>query len=623
MRIKPNLEVFSLPEDTMQALAECAHLAMPESLDEIYELCCQDMECGRQDISYESDDGRVVKEAELVRCKNGLAVNFTEDYMRRRDGDSMSIADAFPSDKPRFSQRYGYDFDILRRETLRWLSGQSLILLPFGAGGVNYGYDALLICPRNAAFFACALALMQGIRETGESYTPRGLIYVAPPFRHSHFGGRQAVVHQRSDRCHEIFAYNLYPGPSAKKGVFSMLLDIGEREGWVTNHASAVRVSSAYGNRLTFMHEGASGGGKSEMLEPLRRRSDGRITLGRNIVSGEEHSLFLKDCCVLQPIADDMLLSHSAFQCGAKLQVTDGEEGWFLRVDGDKAYGSIPEYERISIHPTAPLMFFNIQASPGATCLIWEHYIEENGKPCSNPRLIIPRTQLGCAAENLPEKVDVRSFGLRMPPSTADKPDYGVMAMLQIVPPALAWLWRLVSPRGYNNPSINTGGETALESEGVGSYWPFCTGKRVTQANLLLRQLLSTPDTLNLLIPNQHIGACSVGFAGEWLVREYLTRRGGRIAPQELVPARCPLFGWELSSMRLEGQAVPMGYLHPYMQPELGILGYDAGAGLINDFFRRQLQLYLTDELDREGREIIELCMASAPVEEYLRFGGI
>ena len=75
--------------------------------------------------------------------------------------------------------------------------------------------------------------------------------------------------------------------------------------------------------------------------------------------------------------------------------------------------------------------------------------------------------------------------------------------------------------------------------------------------------------------------------------------------------------------MRLEGQAVPMGYLHPYMQPELGIGGYDAGAGLINDFFRRQLQLYLTDELDREGREIIELCMASAPVEEYLRFGGI
>lgn len=620
MRVDPNMNAFSLPEDTMQALAACAELVMAESIEEIYELCCLGMDGGRQDISY-TVDGSAIKEAELVLCKNGLAVNFTEDYMRRRDADSMSVADTLPGDKPRFSERYGYDFEILRRETLSWLKEQSLILLPFGAGGSKYGYDALLVCPRNAAFFACALGLMQGVKKPGESYAPRGIIYVAPPFRHSHFNGKQAVVHQRGESCHEIFAYNLYPGPSAKKGVFSMLLDIGEGEGWITNHASAVGVSSAYGNRLTFMHEGASGGGKSEMLEALHRRPDGRILLGRNIVSGEEHSLFLKDSCTLRPVADDMVLAHSSFQSGSRLKVVDGEEGWFLRVDGDKAYGSIPEYERISIHPQSPLMFFNIQASPGATCLIWEHYIEGNGKPCPNPRLIIPRTQLGCSAENEPESIDVRSFGLRMPPSTAGKPDYGVMAMVQIVPPALAWLWRLVSPRGYNNPSINGAGGSALESEGVGSYWPFCTGKRVTQANLLLRQLLAAPDTLNILIPNQHIGAYEIGFAGEWLVREYLTRRGGRIGRDELIPARCPLFGWELSTMRLEGQPIPSAYLHPCMQPELGTEGYDAGAQLICGFFRRQLQLYLTDELDSTGREIVELCMASAPLEEYLRFG--
>ena len=606
----------------MLSLKECGSVVMPESFEEIYELCCLDMEGGRQNISYTLDNEREIREAELVLCKNGLAVNFAEDYMRRRDGESMSVADDLPGDKPRFSRRYGYDFAILRRETLRWLSGQELILLPFSAGGEKYGYDALLICPRNAAFFGCALALMQGLKKPGESYVPRGIVYVAPPFRHSHFGGKQAVVHQRSENCHEIFAYNLYPGPSAKKGVFSMLLDIGEREGWITNHASAVTVSSAYGNRLTFMHEGASGGGKSEMLEPLRRRADGRIALGCNIISGEEHSLHLKDSCALEPIADDMLLAHRDFQNGGKLRVADGEEGWFLRVDGDKAYGSIPEYERISIHPASPLMFFNIQASPGATCLIWEHYIEDSGKPCPNPCLIIPRTQLGCDKENLPRSVDIRSFGLRMPPSTAENPDYGVMAMVQIVPPALAWLWRLISPRGYNNPSINSTKESsALESEGVGSYWPFCTGERVKQANLLLRQLLSAKDTLNILIPNQYIGACNVGFAGEWLVREYLTRRGGKIGETELVPARCPLFGWELSSMRLEGQSIPLGYLHPYMQPELGTVGYDAGAKILIDFFRSQLQLYLTDAMDPEGREIIMLCLDSAPVEEYLHFG--
>ena len=50
--------------------------------------------------------------------------------------------------------------------------------------------------------------------------------------------------------------------------------------------------------------------------------------------------------------------------------------------------------------------------------------------------------------------VDVRSFGVRMPPSTKENPNYGVMGLVQVVPPALAWLWRLVAPRGFKNPSI-------------------------------------------------------------------------------------------------------------------------------------------------------------------------
>jgi len=39
----------------------------------------------------------------------------------------------------------------------------------------------------------------------------------------------------------------------------------------------------------------------------------------------------------------------------------------------------------------------------------------------------------------------------------------------------------------YANPSIV--GVGGMESEGVGSYWPFATGKRVTHANLLLEQI--------------------------------------------------------------------------------------------------------------------------------------
>lgn len=610
---------FILPYDAERMLAECEYIYIPENENDLYEKCIENMENNVLEISYHVSGRGEIREAILTRCKNGLAVNYTEDYMRRRDPDSMSIADSLPSDKPRFSDRYGYSFELLRAETFGWLKTQRLILLPFKAGGTKYGYDALLICPENAAFFAYALGLMQGFVSSGSrarDYKPRAIIYLAPPFRHSHFKGRQAVVHQRSDKLHEIFAYNLYPGPSAKKGVFSILLDMGEREGRICNHASAAVSESAYGNRLTFMHEGASGGGKSEMLEPMHTDSHGRLLYARNTVNGEECSLAFKDSCTLTPIADDMVLTRCEDK---KLTLADGEEGWFLRVDGDTAYGTIPDYERKSIHPGTPLMFFNIEAVGGATCLIWEHIKESDGRLCTNPRLIIPRTALGCETDNNFYMVDVRSFGVRMPPATMQKPDYGVMALIQIVPAALAWLWRLISPRGYKNPSISADSGSKLVSEGVGSYWPFHTGTRMAQANLLLKQLMDSPDTLNILIPNQHIGAYYTGFAPQWIVREFLTRRGGKINSERLEEARCPLFGYDIDRLRLEGQYLPSGLLHPYLQPELGVAAYDQGARLLTDFFKEQLEQYNAPQLDALGREIISLCMNDAPLDEYLK----
>jgi hypothetical protein len=58
-------------------------------------------------------------------------------------------------------------------------------------------------------------------------------------------------------------------GPSAKKGLYGVLLTQGEKEGWVTAHCSAVQSISPYDNIKTFMHEGASGGGKSECTSIL------------------------------------------------------------------------------------------------------------------------------------------------------------------------------------------------------------------------------------------------------------------------------------------------------------------------------------------------------------------
>ena len=102
----------------------------------------------------------------------------------------------------------------------------------------------------------------------GEDFNPQAILFLAPPFRHTHCGGKQIVVHNRRQNMHEVFALNLYPGPSAKKGIYGMLLNIGEQEGWITAHASVVKVITPYDNEIvikTFNHR------TGEWLENLER----------------------------------------------------------------------------------------------------------------------------------------------------------------------------------------------------------------------------------------------------------------------------------------------------------------------------------------------------------------
>ena len=553
------LEKFRFTPDMERILSNSPSIIVPESKETLYELIFGNEYTDTIEVNFDVK-GKLVKEATVVRCRNGASVNFVEDYMRRRDPDCMRIADDLPTDKPRFEEVYGYPFSDLREETYQWLSRQELILVPFKAGGYQFGYDSILVCPRNTAFFAFALAQLQAFVNAREidSFTPRSVVYVAPPFRHTHFGGKQVVVHSRHEDLHEVFAYNLYPGPSAKKGIYSILLDIGEQEGWVTAHASAARIITPYENEIVMMHEGASGGGKSELLQDVPRVADGRVLLGVHTQTGEKTYISMSDTCTIEPVTDDMALCQPGYQPkNGKLAVTDGEDGWFIRVDGITEYGRDPLYEKIAIHSKENLMFFNLDGIPRATCLPWEHSLDSDGKPCPNPRVIIPRRMIDRIVDQ-PVEVDIRSFGVRMPPSTAENPSYGILGIMGIIPPALAWLWRLIAPRGYKNPSIaDDGGPSgpSLASEGVGSYWPFATGERVKQANLLLEQILACPNTRYVLIPNQHIGVYKTGFAPEQISREYLARRGGvNMKMDRLVPARCPLFGYALKEMKVDGQ---------------------------------------------------------------------
>ena len=301
----------------------------------------------------------------------------------------MAIADDLPTDKERFKDRFGYDFGSLKKETLDWLSTRDLGVFFYFAGRESIGCSGIAITPANAGFFAMGLAMLQRltpVQELTEGSAIDSVIYVAPTFRHTHFKGKQIVVHNRTENLHEIFSYNLYPGPSAKKGLYGALLTKGEKEGWVTAHCSTVQVISPYDNITTFMHEGASGGGKSEMLQNIVREATGEVIIGGNIVTAEKRHIHLPLFCSFIPVIDDMSLCHPSLQKdNGKLTLLDAENSWFIRVDGIRDYGDDPFLEKLTIKPKQPLLFINIQINPDSTALIWDHTEDAPGVRCPIP----------------------------------------------------------------------------------------------------------------------------------------------------------------------------------------------------------------------------------------------
>ena len=610
---------ISLPDDVIVILSGCKTFSTFDTVRQLA-IAAVGGDNNSFEVKYDIPGKGEVTEAIVHKVTNGISANYTEAYMRRRDPDTMAIADNFPTDKERFSDKFGYDFDTLRKETIHWLQSQELAVFFYFAGNDTIGSGGIAIAPANAGFFAMGLSMLQRIipvKDLPIDFSIDSVIYVAPTFRHTHFNGKQVVVHKRSENLHEIFSYNLYPGPSAKKGLYGALLSKGEKEGWITAHCSTVQVVSPYDNITTFMHEGASGGGKSEMLQNILREPNGQVQIGENILTGEKRLINFPLFCSFNPVTDDMALCHPTLQRNdGKIRVLDAENAWFIRVDSINDYGDDPFLEKLTIKTKEPLLFLNIKSNPDCTALIWDHTEDSPGKSCPNPRVIVPRSIVPNVV-NKPVTVDIRSFGVRTPPCTKENPTYGIVGLFHILPPALAWLWRLVSPRGHANPSIVDGG--GMGSEGVGSYWPFATGKMVTHANLLLEQIIQTPRMRYTLTPNQHIGAWKVGFKPQLLMREYLTRRGNaKLRSDQYQYARCPLLGFELNYLTIEGAKIPSRFLQVHKQVEVENSGYDAGAEILYDFFKAELPKYLTPELSATGRRIIEACLAGASVEDYL-----
>ncbi|WP_423129585.1 DUF4914 family protein [Gaoshiqia sp. Z1-71] len=611
---------INLPVELEDILKNCKSMTLFNSTDELAVAATGGVANHEFVVSYETEGMGVISEAVVHRVRNGISANYTDPYMRRRDPDTMAIADDQPSDKERFADKYNYAFDDLRSSTFDWLKKQDLAMFFFFAGRDGIGAGGVAVAPANAAFFAMGLSMLQQIipiDELPDGFEVKSVIYVAPPFRHTHFNGKQVVVHNRLEQVHEMFSYNLYPGPSAKKGLYGVLLSQGEKENWVTTHCSTVQVVSPYDNITTFMHEGASGGGKSEMLQHIVREQNGQILIGENTKTGERRLINIPLFCTFNPVTDDMALCHPSIQKkNGRLRVLDAENAWFIRVDSINQYGDDPFLEKITLNPPKPLLFLNINTTPGSTALVWDHIEDTPGKKCPNPRVILPR-DIVPGVMNKPVSVDVRSFGVRTPPCSAEAPSYGILGLFHLLPPALAWLWRLVSPRGHANPSIVSSG--GMESEGVGSYWPFATGQMVHHANMLLDQIANTPRVRYTLTPNQYVGVWKVGFKPQLLMREYLTRRGdAQLRPDQYQPARSSLLGYELNYLTIEGAKIPSRFLQVYRQPEVGEEGYDAGHRILMEFFRNELKKYDNPALSPLGKRIIDACLNDASVEDYV-----
>ncbi|QEN03653.1 DUF4914 family protein [Thiospirochaeta perfilievii] len=614
---------LGLPKDIQSVLDNAPSVIYPSTRDELIELALGGPGSTSFTTSYQIPGQGVIDEVITEKRSNGVAVNYFEPYMRRRDPECMVIGDELPTDKPTYMERFGESFSNTRTEMLKWLQEQDLSVTAYYIGkpfthGKQYG--GILIAPKNMGFFIAGLADLQGLvtlEKIDDNFQVRSVMFVAPPFRHTHYNGKQVVVHNRHNGLHEIFSNNLYPGPSAKKGVYGALLTIGEQEDWITLHASTVKAVNSIKGETVLMHEGASGAGKSEMLEQPHRNSDGDLVLGTNLVTGEVPTIKMENQDELYPITDDMAMCHPRHGATKDtLSACDAEDAWFLRVDHVTHKGIDPHMEHMTLEAPEPLIFLNLKSVEGEPIKVWEHTEDEPGVPCPNPRVIMPRRFVPGILEETVD-VDVRNFGLRSPATYKGHVSYGIVGMVHILPPALAWVWRLVSPRGHANPSITAGGKL-MQSEGVGSYWPFATGRKVTQANLLLNQIKDSGDVKYTITPNQNVGAWNVKFMSEWLGRSVLTSYPETFFDKDnLIPARCPLLGYTPKTAKVGSFNIPEGMLRVETQPEVGTEVYDQGAKMLVDFFKEEVSLFLEDDLDPLGREIIELFLNDAPVKEY------
>ena len=142
-----NWEKLNPPAEAATVLRECRGVTVASTANDLIDIACGGPGSDSYEVTYEVPGKGRVLEASVSRVRNGIAANYPEPYMRRRDGNSMVLGDDQPTDKPRYADKYGKEFAPLREETFEWLKQQELITFAFHAGSQDIGLDAIVIAP--------------------------------------------------------------------------------------------------------------------------------------------------------------------------------------------------------------------------------------------------------------------------------------------------------------------------------------------------------------------------------------------------------------------------------------------------------------------------------------------
>src|ERR1035437_9088500 len=106
-----------MPAAVREAIAASPRVVVPATRAELYQFALGPEGGPVFSVDYEAN-GETVTEATVTGCRNGIAVNYPENYMRRRDPRCMLIADERPTNKARYLDRFGEAFGRVKQETL-------------------------------------------------------------------------------------------------------------------------------------------------------------------------------------------------------------------------------------------------------------------------------------------------------------------------------------------------------------------------------------------------------------------------------------------------------------------------------------------------------------------------